>query len=222
MPRQTSIPSRGDFEAMGFQIMRKEQSRAGRKTRKRRFISWFGAEPVFLAITWRKLQESGWLDYAGCRPEPVHLLWAFMWLKNYEIEDVGAGIAGVDEKTFREKVWFYVQGVARLDTTVVSSCCCYCHWFESTLIALRLLIVFFSLVNHRFNGPIVSLDALDNGVLSVLTVSTFQFRNQPLGLLCGGPINSMDLEFDMNLQSALPLDGLLDAMGPLSVALGQI
>jgi hypothetical protein len=74
-----------------------------------------------LAITWRKLHKSGWLEFAGSRgPKPEHLLWAFMWLKAYHTEDIGSALAGVDEKTFREKVWFYVEGIARLDTDVVS------------------------------------------------------------------------------------------------------
>ena len=42
-----------------------------------------------------------------------------MWLKCYHNEEVSAGIAGVDEKTFRDKVLFYVEGIARLDTTIV-------------------------------------------------------------------------------------------------------
>jgi len=116
-------PSRHDFEALGFALMRREQSRAGKKTRMRRFISWFGAEPVFLAITWRKLHKSGWLEYAGKRPKPEHLLWTFMWLKSYHNEEISAGLAGVDEKTFRDKVWFYVEGIARLDTAIVSPAC---------------------------------------------------------------------------------------------------
>ena len=43
-----------------------------------------------------------------------------MWLKCHT-EDIRAGIAGVDEKTYSEKVWFYLEGIARLDTMVVSS-----------------------------------------------------------------------------------------------------
>lgn len=123
-PRQqdNNLPSRHDFEAMGFEFMRREHSRAGKKTRKRRFTSWFGAEPVFVAITWRKLHESGWLDFAGRRPNPLHLLWTLNWMKSYSTEDIGAGIAGVDEKTYREKVWFYLEGIARMDTTVVRCC----------------------------------------------------------------------------------------------------
>jgi hypothetical protein len=35
-----------------------------------------------------------------------------MFLRCYHTEDVGAGIARVDEKTYQEKVWFYMQGIA--------------------------------------------------------------------------------------------------------------
>lgn len=120
--KETPFPSRHDFEEMGLNIMRRSSgSRAGGKTRMRRFISWFGAEPVHVSITWKKLCNSGWLQYVGSRqPKPLHLLWTFMWLKSYHNEEVGAGIAGVDEKTYREKVWFYLKGIARMDGDVVS------------------------------------------------------------------------------------------------------
>ena len=96
------------------QIAGKSAVKMTNKTRMRRYVSWFGAEPVFLAIAWRKLGKSGWLKFAGRQPNPKHLLWAFMWAKGYQTEDVGAGICGVDEKTYREKVWFYLEGLARL------------------------------------------------------------------------------------------------------------
>jgi hypothetical protein len=73
MPRNSdSLPSRHDFEAMGLAMMRREHSRAREKTKKRRFCSWFGAEPVYLAIAWRKLHKSGWLEFAGRQPDPKH------------------------------------------------------------------------------------------------------------------------------------------------------
>lgn len=123
MSPQTDVdwPSHVDFQDLGFAIMRRESSRANVETRKRRFISWFGMEPIFVALTWCKLHESGWLNFAGKRPKPVHLLWTLNWLRCYHVEDIGSAIAGVDEKTYREKVWFYAEGIARLDTAVVSS-----------------------------------------------------------------------------------------------------
>jgi hypothetical protein len=36
-------------------------------------------------------------------------------MKCYHTDDVAAAIAGVDEKTWREKCWFYMKGLAQLD-----------------------------------------------------------------------------------------------------------
>lgn len=120
MPATVDELDRHDFEAIGLKIMGRENSRACRKTCMDRFVSWFGAEPKFLAITWHELRKSGWLRFAGRQPRPEHLLWTFMWLKCYSSEAVHAGQARVDEKTFREKVWFYVKGIAQLDRKLVS------------------------------------------------------------------------------------------------------
>lgn len=114
------LPDRHDFEAMGLSIMNRAHSRASRKTRMRRFVAWFGAEPKYLAITWRELAKTGWLRFAGRAPKPEHLLWSFLWLNCYAVEEIHAAQVGVDEKTFREKVWFYVEGIAQLDRNLVS------------------------------------------------------------------------------------------------------
>ena len=109
-----------DFEAIGFAIMRREHNQSSDKSRMHRFVSWFGAEPIYLSITWHKLAKSGWLEHAGHEANPEHLVWAFMWLNCYSTTEIHSAQAGVDEKTFRDKVWFYVEGIARLDKSVVS------------------------------------------------------------------------------------------------------
>ena len=63
-----------------------------------------------------------------------------MWLKCYLTEDFAASIAGVAEKTFREKVWFSLEGIAQLDVDVVSSCC-----FLSIAVEMR------SVLAHSFS-----------------------------------------------------------------------
>lgn len=111
---------------------------------------------MFVAITWRKLHESGWLEFAGRRPKPEHLLWALNWMKSYNTEDIGASLAGVDEKTYREKVWFYLEGIARLDTTIVSPCCrvsVASHlltFSRSPLVGCTVAIFFLSLRSHFY------------------------------------------------------------------------
>jgi hypothetical protein len=109
-----------DFEAIGFAIMRREHNRCSDKSRMHRFVSWFGAKPIYLSITWNKLAESGWLEHAGREANPEHLVWAFMWLNCYSTTEIHSAQAGVDEKTFRDKVWFYAEGIAHLDKSVVS------------------------------------------------------------------------------------------------------
>jgi hypothetical protein len=112
--------TRHDFEAIGFAIMRREHNRCSDKSRMHRFVSWFGAEPIYLSITWHKLAKSGWLEHAGREAKPEHLVWAFMWLNCYSTAEIHSAQAGVDEKTLRDKVWFYVEGIARLDKILVS------------------------------------------------------------------------------------------------------
>jgi hypothetical protein len=48
------------------------------------------------------------------------LLWAFLWLKNYHVGAVGAGKGKCDEKSFCQKVWFLVKGIANVDKMLVS------------------------------------------------------------------------------------------------------
>jgi hypothetical protein len=109
-----------DFEVIGFAIMHREHNRSSDKSRMHRFVSWFGAEPIYLSITWNKLVKSGWLKNAGREAKPEHLVWAFMWLKCYSTTEIHSAQACVDEKSFRDKVWFYVEGIAHLDKSVVS------------------------------------------------------------------------------------------------------
>ena len=55
------------------------------------------------------------------KANPSHLLWALHFMKNYETESEGAtNFDGVDEKTLRKWVWFYVTGISKLASDVVS------------------------------------------------------------------------------------------------------
>jgi hypothetical protein len=49
---------------------------------------------------------------------PVHLLWALMFLKQYNKEEVNASMAGCDEKTFRLWSWLVIRVIADLDMLV--------------------------------------------------------------------------------------------------------
>ena len=120
--RRANLPTAADFEALGLVIMRREKSRACDKTKMRRFKAFFGAEPKRLAQMWRHLHLSGWLKFAGPRgPQPEHWLWTFLWMKCNDVEEVGASIVGSDEKTYRDWVWFYLEGMAGLADKFVSN-----------------------------------------------------------------------------------------------------
>ena len=96
-----------------------KDTRVGIMTTIRCYNAWFGADPIYVSIVWKMLVYIGWLDY-GCQIIPVHLLWALLFLKVYSTEEVNAGRVKTDEKTFREQVWFILEGIAKLDTVLVS------------------------------------------------------------------------------------------------------
>ena len=82
-PLPSPSPSARDFEDLGFDMMRPNKSKGRRcnaRTRHERFSSWFGTQPAIISTTWLMLKMSGWLNYA-LDPQPIHLLWAFLFLK---------------------------------------------------------------------------------------------------------------------------------------------
>ncbi len=88
----------------------KEMMKHGSNSRivgQRRFISLFGTSPRICAICWTLIKNELPASY-----REVHLLWALLFLKCYNTENVNHAIAGCDEKTFREKVWVIVENLA--------------------------------------------------------------------------------------------------------------
>jgi hypothetical protein len=102
-----------EFERLGTAMMKCRQCRS-ETTRIRRFVGFFGIEPVHCAIVWRELDSFGWTRLTR-NAELKHLLWALHFLRRYKTEEVLSALAGpVDEKTARKWVWFYVEGITRL------------------------------------------------------------------------------------------------------------
>ena len=64
-----------------------------------RFVAYFGVSPRIVEDCWLLILNS-LLYPTGI--QPIHLLWTLMHLKVYATEIVLAGIAKVDEKTFRK------------------------------------------------------------------------------------------------------------------------
>jgi hypothetical protein len=110
-----------EFECVGLNIMGRRNAYTT-ETSRRRFASWFGTEPLVCSILWKKLVHSGWFDHAGMRgTDPKHLLWTLLFLKCYATESVNSAIVGVDEKTYRKWIWFYMEGMTQLHTHIVST-----------------------------------------------------------------------------------------------------
>ena len=113
-----------NFSDIGLELMGKPKTYRSRKARDRRFKAWFGLTPQWCAIVWFELQSSGWLDRAPrVHVYPRHLLYALHFLKNYETEQANALKVFCDDKTFRQWSWYFIEGIASLESKFVSLFC---------------------------------------------------------------------------------------------------
>ncbi len=95
------VPASRFFE-LGGCIMQKTPKSA--KVQDRRFRGIFGASPAVCARVWSIIRAE--VLRGGM---PVHLLWALLFLKLYNIEHVHSALVGADEKTFRKWCWVFVK-----------------------------------------------------------------------------------------------------------------
>lgn len=119
LPTEIHLYSADEFERLGFKMVN-FNGRGSLHNRYRRYKSYFGVTPDIAVILWRDLADSKWLRYGGAVAHPEHLLWALMFLRNYNKEEINASVAGCTEKTFRKWAWFYAEGIADLDSNYVS------------------------------------------------------------------------------------------------------
>jgi len=118
--RNITLHDASVFERLGCRLAG-INPRGSKRVRMRRFKSHFGVTPVVAASLWARLAHSKWLLFAGFRgPKPEHLLWCLLWMKGYDTEERCAATVKAGEKNFRKWVWFYLEGIARLDSTLVS------------------------------------------------------------------------------------------------------
>ncbi len=92
-----------------------EDSKKVSKINIRRFKSHFGTTPGSCAYIWQEIEKHDEnLKY-------FHLLWALLFLKLYDSEEVLSGmVGGVDEKTFRKYIWIILKSFKTLKKKVVS------------------------------------------------------------------------------------------------------
>ena len=83
----------------------------------RTFKTLFGALVGCLAMIWSLLGDS---HTRKMHFQQKHMLWAYMWLKQYGTETVLSRTVGCTEKTFRERVRVVLAEINRLYTDVVS------------------------------------------------------------------------------------------------------
>ena len=87
------------------------------KTELGRFRSVFGAGPNICSIVWGMIISQTTLVNGAM---PVHMLWAFMFMKLYCSESVLSALAGgVHEQTFRKWAWYFVEEIANLQYRVI-------------------------------------------------------------------------------------------------------
>ena len=110
-------PSPSSYMDIGLQLKGVRASTDG--VNRRRWKSWFGVTPEIAAEVWCLLKVD-WTNNLTS-PNPEHLLWALSLLKTYKKEAEHASEFRVDEKTFRKWAFFYLEGIARLASKVVSA-----------------------------------------------------------------------------------------------------
>ena len=78
--------------------------------RMRRFRSFLGASPELCTDLWA-------LGFDRLRRTclPMYFLWTFMFLKQYNTEEVNASAAGCDEDTFGDWVWYVLSVISTVE-----------------------------------------------------------------------------------------------------------
>jgi hypothetical protein len=105
---------RRGLELGGFDANR--QKRVKRKTNLRRFNALYGSNPVVYAEIFEDLQTT-MVFAARVDPEVIsvdYFLSGIHFLKNYQTEEVRAGVFKVCEKTCRDWGWFYAMKIQAL------------------------------------------------------------------------------------------------------------
>ena len=99
------------FETLASAIMASLAITVSLPTKQRRFRAFFGTTASICSRLWSLCSHI--LIAEGAMP--VHLLWALMFLKQYNTEEVNASMAGCDEKTFRRWCWLVVHVLADIE-----------------------------------------------------------------------------------------------------------
>lgn len=80
---------------------------------RRRFVSLFGVSHNICSIIWRYIEPN--LPNGST---PSHLLWALLFLKNYNTEEANRAIIKSDEKTIRKWIWVMIDAICRMRVVI--------------------------------------------------------------------------------------------------------
>lgn len=108
MPRLYLLPSAFQFNGDGI------IKGPGGTSSSRRFHSSFGTSTEICSKIWNMINP----QRRGCLPE--HLMWALLFLRVAGTESVLSSYVGVDEKTWRKWVLYFVGCISQLKDKVVS------------------------------------------------------------------------------------------------------
>jgi hypothetical protein len=106
------------FVSIGLKILSKSKSARDGVTINRRWRALFGASPAVCSLLW------AWVDPPNNpklpeNSEMKHLMWALMFLRDYNVEENHATLTGADEKTYRKWQWLFVPQIAILESRVI-------------------------------------------------------------------------------------------------------
>lgn len=104
------------FFRLGLEIVNPAKTKTLRH-RRRVFVSHFQASPKVCSILWSRC----YLSLQKYNPLKKHLLWCLLFMKVYSSEMVLANKVGTDEKTFRKRVWIFINEIYILKPSVVSA-----------------------------------------------------------------------------------------------------
>ena len=108
-----SMLSPKDFYTTGMSYIKRKPILNGEN--ERRFRSTFGTTPNIIYLIWQNIEPS-----LASESRYFHLLWALMFLKLYNNENVSAGmVGGVSEKTFRRHVWTVLAAIDKIKKDVI-------------------------------------------------------------------------------------------------------
>ena len=106
------------FTRIAFDLFRGGRLTGSKVVRDRRIRAWTGCSLRVIAKVWYLLERGGDLPELATKER---LLWALYLMKSYPTEEVAAAACGaVDEGTFREWAWFFIEEISYLTDEVVS------------------------------------------------------------------------------------------------------